>query len=236
MLEDTFNIKVDKKDTYILQCHAENVENDLDKFNLINVMNKKRTAKQILDKEDDEEDKEEDEDDEDDDEDDEDDEEIEVKAHSPGGVSTSSTSQKMSIKLPLHSLRRTSNEMSKGIDIMVRKMSRLTAHASNLAKFFLARMYEGEDVDAETNPAVIKISSTTLWEWTLKACTYEGLKGGKTRSDCGVDGKYKEILRALKDELYEGVELEKMEGLGTFIDNLKMQMKTEVVNMGEKEM
>ena len=121
--------------------------------------------------------------------------------------------------------------MSKGIDILVRKLSRLTAHASNLAKFFLAKMYER----ADANPAVMNISSTTLWEWILRACTYEGLNP-KTRKGCGVDGKYKEILSDLKVELYEGVELEKMEGLDSFIDNLKMQMKTEVVNMGEKEM
>ena len=86
MLKDTFDISVNNNDTYILQCHAENVNEN---YNLIPVqVDKTTTAKKVLvDKED-----KDDEDDEDDE--DEYDEDNADNADKTSETSTSSTTTK----------------------------------------------------------------------------------------------------------------------------------------------
>ncbi|GMH69307.1 hypothetical protein TrRE_jg9918 [Triparma retinervis] len=107
----------------------------------------------------------------------------------------------MSIKLPLHSLPQTSDSMKDGIETMVRKMSRLTAHASNLGKAFLAKMYEGDvnQIAEQLDPTIVDVTHTTLWKWILKASTHEGLKNTKKGSLSGKE--YEETLKRLAKDV-----------------------------------
>jgi hypothetical protein len=102
--------------------------------------------------------------------------------------------------------------MKVGIEKMVRKMSRLTAHASNLGKAFLAKMYEddviqyhnaatnlGADDHMQLDPTIVDVTHTTLWKWILKASTHEGLKNTKKGSLSGKE--YEETLKKLAKEV-----------------------------------
>ena len=206
MLKYAFHIDVSVQDTYILQCHADNVDSQP---NLIKVMvDKSKTAQRLLDDKAEQEDEEE--------KDELPNEDPLTTSSAPSITSTTSadpsiipttsvapstttTSNHMSIKMSLARLKM-SPEFEQGITILVKKLSRWLAQATNLGKVFFADQYEKGDKAAD--PTIVPLHIQTLWDWILKASSQEGLS--KT-----YDGKlaglgYVEALRELNKEVRSG--------------------------------